>query len=187
MTAQPRIEVELRGGFKVISSFLSDSNEMQNCKTAELQNYQLTTTNYQLNILILFHKRNKMEYYFSKIVPANFADAIELTKKALAAEGFGVISEIDMQGKLKEKLGVDYKKYTILGACNPSFAYKALQVEERIGTMLPCNVVVIDREDGTTEVAAVHPVASMTAIQNTGLQTIAKEVTDKLEKVINSL
>jgi uncharacterized protein (DUF302 family) len=128
-----------------------------------------------------------MEYYFSKIVPAKFADAIELTKKALAAEGFGVISEIDMQGKLKEKLGVDYKKYTILGACNPSYAYKALQIEERIGTMLPCNVVVIDRGDGNTEVAAIHPVASMMAIQNDGLQSIAREVTDRLEKVINAI
>jgi uncharacterized protein (DUF302 family) len=128
-----------------------------------------------------------MEYYFSKIVPANFADAVALTKKALATEGFGVISEIDMQGKLKEKLEVDYKKYTILGACNPSFAYKALQIEERIGIMLPCNVVVIERGDGTTEVAAVHPVASMMAIQNTELQAIAKEVTDKLERVINQL
>ncbi len=128
-----------------------------------------------------------MEYYFSKVIQAKFADAIELTKKALATEGFGVISEIDMQGKLKEKLGVEYKKYTILGACNPAFAYKALQIEERIGTMLPCNVVVIDREDGTTEVAAVHPIASMMAVQNTGLQAIAKEVTDKLEKAINAI
>jgi uncharacterized protein (DUF302 family) len=128
-----------------------------------------------------------MEYFFSKIIPAEFAEAIELTKKALASEGFGVISEIDMQGKLKEKLGVDYKKYTILGACNPSYAYKALQIEERIGTMLPCNVVVIDRGDGTTEVAAVHPIASMMAIQNTALQPIAREVTDKLEKVIKAL
>jgi uncharacterized protein (DUF302 family) len=135
----------------------------------------------------LFHKQKIMEYYFSKIVPAEFAEAIDLTKKALATEGFGVISEIDMQGKFKEKLGVDYKKYTILGACNPSYAYKALQIEERIGTMLPCNVVVIDRGDGTTEVAAVHPVASMMAIQNASLQSIAKEVTDKLEKVIKAL
>jgi uncharacterized protein (DUF302 family) len=128
-----------------------------------------------------------MEYYFSKIIRAEFSDAIALTKKALASEGFGVISEIDMQGKLKEKLGVDYKKYTILGACNPSYAYRALQIEERIGIMLPCNVVIIDRGDGTTEVAAVHPVASMMAIQNTALQSIAREVTDKLEKVMNAI
>jgi uncharacterized protein (DUF302 family) len=128
-----------------------------------------------------------MEYYFSKIVPAEFAETISLVKKALAAEGFGVISEIDMQGKLKEKLDVDYKKYTILGACNPSFAYKALQIEEKIGVMLPCNVVVIDRGNGTTEVVAIHPVASMMAVQNTGLQSIAGEVTDKLEMVIKAL
>ena len=128
-----------------------------------------------------------MEYFFSKIVPAEFADAIAMTKNALAAEGFGIISEIDMQGKLKEKLGVDFRKYTILGACNPSFAYEALQIEEKVGTMLPCNVVVIDRGDGTTEVAAVHPVASMMAIQNAALRSIASEVTEKLEKVINQL
>ena len=89
-----------------------------------------------------------MEYFFSKIVPAEFADAIAMTKNALAAEGFGIISEIDMQGKLKEKLGVDFRKYTILGACNPSFAYEALQIEEKVGTMLPCNVVVIERGNG---------------------------------------
>jgi uncharacterized protein (DUF302 family) len=128
-----------------------------------------------------------MEYYFSKIIQAEFTEAIALAKKALASEGFGVISEIDMQGKLKEKLGVDYKKYTILGACNPSYAYKALQIEERIGIMLPCNVVVIDRGDGTTEIAAVHPVASMMAIRNTALQSIAGEVTEKLEKVMNAI
>ncbi len=135
----------------------------------------------------MFHKQISMEYYFSKIVTAEFSDAVALTKTALASEGFGVISEIDMQGKLKEKLGVDYKKYVILGACNPAFAYKALQEEERIGVMLPCNVVIIDREDGTTEVAAVHPEASMMAIQNNGLKSIAREVTDKLEKVIKAL
>ena len=128
-----------------------------------------------------------MEYFFSKIVPAEFADAITMTKKALAAEGFGIISEIDMQGKLKEKLGVDYKKYTILGACNPSYAYKALQIEEKVGTMLPCNVVVIDRGNGTTEIAAVHPVASMMAIENAALRSIAGKVTEKLEKAINQI
>jgi uncharacterized protein (DUF302 family) len=160
---------------------------MDNSYNVIAMHYQPTTVNCQLISLILFPKQNNMEYYFSKIVPANFADAIDLTKKALAAEGFGIISEIDMQGKLKEKLGVDYKKYTILGACNPAFAYKALQLEERIGTMLPCNVVIIDREDGTTEVAAVHPVASMMAVQNSGLQSLAEEVTEKLKKVINAL
>jgi uncharacterized protein (DUF302 family) len=128
-----------------------------------------------------------MEYYFSKIVPADFNEAIALAKKALSTQGFGVISEIDMQGKFREKLGIEYKKYTILGACNPSYAYKALQIEEKIGTMLPCNVVIIDRGDGTTEVAVVHPLASMMAIQNDSLQSIAREVTDKLEKVVDAL
>ncbi len=92
-----------------------------------------------------------MEYYFSKIVNQNFEEAIQSVTEALKIEGFGIVSTIDMQAKLKEKLNVDYRKYTILGACNPSYAYKTLMLEEKIGVMLPCNVVVIDRENGTTE------------------------------------
>jgi uncharacterized protein (DUF302 family) len=128
-----------------------------------------------------------MEYYFSTILHSSFEESIVKTTKALSAEGFGIVSEIDMQAKLKEKLGVDFKKYKILGACSPSYAYKALQAEEMVGTMLPCNIVVIDKENGTTEVAAVHPVASMMAIQNPALGPMAQEISDKLRKVISSL
>jgi uncharacterized protein (DUF302 family) len=128
-----------------------------------------------------------MEYYFSKTINSSFDEAIELTTVALKTEGFGVISEIRMHDKLKEKLGVDFKKYTILGACNPAYAYKALQAENKIGTMLPCNVVVQELSENRIEVAAVNPIASMMAIQNPELTGIAKEVTDKLQKVIGRL
>jgi uncharacterized protein (DUF302 family) len=128
-----------------------------------------------------------MKYYINKILSKGFEESIEHVTEALKKEGFGVISIIDMQAKLKEKLGVDFKKYTILGACNPSYAYKTLQAEEKIGVMLPCNVVVIDRENGTTEVSAVHPLASMMAMENSELEPMAKEVTEKLNNVINSL
>jgi len=126
-----------------------------------------------------------MDYYFNKILQTDFDQAIIKVTEALKTEGFGIITQIDMQAKLKEKLGVDFKKYTILGACNPAFAYKALQAEEKIGTMLPCNVVVIDREDGTTEVVAVHPKASMMAIQNAAMEPLADEVTVKIKRVID--
>jgi uncharacterized protein (DUF302 family) len=126
-----------------------------------------------------------MDYYFNKILHTDFDQAIIKVTEALKTEGFGIITQIDMQAKLKEKLGVDFKKYTILGACNPAFAYKALQAEEKIGTMLPCNVVVIDREDGTTEVVAVHPKASMMAIQNAAMEPLADEVTVKIKRVID--
>jgi uncharacterized protein (DUF302 family) len=128
-----------------------------------------------------------MKYYFSTILKTSFDKAIEKITNALKEEGFGIITEIDMQAKLKEKLGVSFKKYVILGACNPEFAYKALQAEEKIGTMLPCNIIVIDKENGTTEVAAVNPVASMMSVQNSNLGSIAQTVTDILKKVINSL
>ena len=128
-----------------------------------------------------------MEYCFSKILNKGFEDAIDGVTKALKREGFGVVSTIDMQAKLKEKLGVEYKKYIILGACNPPYAYKVLLEEEKIGVMLPCNVVVIEREKGTTEVVAVNPLASMMAVQNAALEPLAKEVTEKLRNVIISL
>ena len=128
-----------------------------------------------------------MEYYFSAILHTDFDDAVANVTEALKTEGFGVLTEIDMQAKLKEKLGVDYKKYKILGACNPAFAYKALQAEEMVGIMLPCNIVVTDKGDGTTEVAAVHPIASMMAIKNPALEPLAQEVTEKLKRVIDLL
>ena len=128
-----------------------------------------------------------MDYYFSKVLTASFEEVVQKTTEALKTEGFGVISDIDIQAKLNEKLGVNFKKYRILGACNPSYAYKALQLEEKIGTMLPCNVTVIEKADGQTEVAAVNPIASMMAIQNPGLKSLALEITEKLQRVIAAL
>ena len=128
-----------------------------------------------------------MEYYFSKMIICNFDEAIIRVTDVLKSEGFGIISEIRMHEKLKEKLCIDYKKYTILGACNPGYAYKALQVEDKIGTMLPCNVVVQELSANQIEVAAVNPIASMMAIQNPELIGIAKEVTDKLQAIISRL
>jgi uncharacterized protein (DUF302 family) len=128
-----------------------------------------------------------MDYYFSKMLEASFDEAIQKTTEALKTEGFGVISDIDIRAKLNEKLGVEFKKYRILGACNPGYAYKALQMEEKIGTMLPCNVIVIEQGEGKVEVAAVNPVASMMAISNPALENIATEIAQKLKTVINTL
>lgn len=128
-----------------------------------------------------------MKYYFSKTINTSFDEAINRVTETLKTEGFGVISEIRIHEKLKEKLGVDFKKYTILGACNPAYAYKALQVEDKIGTMLPCNVVVQELSGNHIEVSAVNPIASMMAIHNPELTGIAKEVTDKLQDVISRL
>lgn len=128
-----------------------------------------------------------MEYFFSAILKTNFDDAKAKIIEALKTEGFGVLTEIDLQSKLKEKLGVDFKKYQILGACNPAFAYQALQVEEKVGVMLPCNIVVMDKENGTTEVTAINPIASMMAIQNPALEQLANEITEKLKRVIELL
>jgi len=128
-----------------------------------------------------------MDYYFSKKINVSFDEAVNKTIEALSTEGFGVISEINMHEKLKEKLDVDFKKYKILGACNPSFAYKALQAEDKIGIMLPCNVLVIEQEKNKIEIAAVNPIISMQAILNPALGDIAKEVTDKLKKVIENI
>lgn len=128
-----------------------------------------------------------MEYYFSKTLNVSFDEAIKITTEALKSEGFGVISEIRMHEKLKEKLNIDFKRYTILGACNPPFAYKALQAEDKIGTMLPCNVLVIEQAENEIEIAAVNPIASMQAIVNPALGEVALQVTDKLKKVIADL
>ena len=128
-----------------------------------------------------------MEYYFSKILNVSFDEAVKLATEALKGEGFGVISEINMHEKLREKIGVDFKKYKILGACNPPFAYRALQAEDKIGTMLPCNVLIIEQEPNKIEVAAVNPVASMQAISNAALGEVALQVTNKLKNVIDVL
>lgn len=128
-----------------------------------------------------------MEYYFSKTVNGSFEEAINKVTEALDSEGFGIITRIVMHEKLREKLGIDFKKYVILGACNPPLAYKALLAEDKIGTMLPCNVLVIDQGHDTIEVAAVNPVASMSAVHNPSLGDVAGDVTARLKRVIEKL
>ncbi|MFP4470637.1 MAG: DUF302 domain-containing protein [Bacteroidales bacterium] len=128
-----------------------------------------------------------MKYYISKTITSEFDEAIEKTTESLKKESFGVLSRIDIHEKLKEKLDVDFRKYVILGACNPPYAYKALQQEDKIGTMLPCNVIVQDIGDGKVEVSAVDPVASLQAVQNENIEVIAAEIRDKLVKAINDL
>jgi len=128
-----------------------------------------------------------MSYHFTKILDIPFEQVMSKVTDALKKEGFGILSQIDVQQTLKKKLDVDFRKYYILGACNPPFAYKALQVEKIIGTMLPCNVVVQESEGGNTEVSAVDPVASMQAVQNPALLDVAQQVRAKLKKVIESL
>lgn len=128
-----------------------------------------------------------MDYYISKKIDATFEQAIDRVKESLENEGFGVLSEINIHDKLKEKLNVDFKRYTILGACNPAYAYQALQNEDKIGTMLPCNVIVQELGKNEVEVAAIDPVASMMAIENPKLAKLAGEIKKKLERVIESL
>ncbi|MBL7112769.1 MAG: DUF302 domain-containing protein [Bacteroidales bacterium] len=128
-----------------------------------------------------------MKYYISIKVRMDFEQAIQLVTESLKKEGFGILTEIDIQQKLKEKLDVDFRKYRILGACNPPYAYKALQQEDKIGTMLPCNVILQELGDNEVEVASVDPVASMMAIVNPDLAGIAKEIKEKLERIIASL
>ena len=128
-----------------------------------------------------------MSYYFSKIVDDDFDTAIESVTARLAEAGFGVLTTIDVSATLKKKIDVDFQRYTILGACNPGFAYKALLAEDKIGTMLPCNVIVQETADGKVEVAAVDPMASMMAVQNESLAAIAAEVRAMLKNVIEGL
>jgi len=128
-----------------------------------------------------------MKYYISKKLSINFDQAVIKVTESLKSEGFGVLSEINLHEKLKEKLNIDFRRYKILGACNPSYAYKALQSEDKIGTMLPCNVIIQELAKDEIEVAAVDPVASMMAIDNSSLENIAKEVKEKLKRVISSL
>jgi uncharacterized protein (DUF302 family) len=128
-----------------------------------------------------------MDYYFSKTIDVGFDTAVEKTTQALKNEGFGILTEIDIKATLKKKLDVNFKKYTILGACNPPYAHKALQAEDKIGTMLPCNVIVQEVADGKSEVAAVNPLASMQAVENNALDDIATEIAEKLKKVVESL
>jgi uncharacterized protein (DUF302 family) len=128
-----------------------------------------------------------MSYYFAKTLSAPFDDAVSRTLSALQAEGFGVLTEIDVKETLKKKLDIDFRRYRILGACNPALAHEALQLEDKVGTMLPCNVIVQDKGDGATEVAAIDPVSSMQAIDNPDLLERAELVRTRLQRVIESL
>ncbi len=128
-----------------------------------------------------------MSYYFSTILEQPFDPVIERVSAELKTEGFGILTEIDVKSTLKQKLEVDFRNYRILGACNPAFAHRALQAEDKIGTMLPCNVIVQELADGRVEVAAVDPLASMQAIDNPQLQEIATEIRSRLKKVIENL
>jgi len=129
-----------------------------------------------------------MSYYFNKVLKGkSFNDAIDLVTAELKKEGFGILTEIDVKETLKSKIDVDFKKYKILGACNPHFAYEALQSEDKTGVLLPCNVIVQEHENGAVEISAVNPMASMSAVQNKTLGELASKVQLKLIKVINSL
>ena len=129
-----------------------------------------------------------MNYYIKKTLKnISFEEGIERITEALKQEGFGILTEIDLKNTLKKKLDVDFYNYKILGACNPGFAYKALQAEDKIGTMLPCNVIVQEKIPGEIEISAVDPMASMQAIENPALGSLAEEVKNKLESCIKAL
>ncbi|MFH1623954.1 MAG: DUF302 domain-containing protein [Pseudomonadota bacterium] len=128
-----------------------------------------------------------MSYYFGKTLEISFDEAIVKITEELKKEGFGVLTEIDVKETLKKKLDVDFRKYRILGACNPPFAYQALQAEDKIGLMLPCNVIVQETSRGKVEIAAIDPIESMQAIDNPRLRNVAEQVRTKLKKVIDNV
>lgn len=128
-----------------------------------------------------------MTYNLTKKVNYSFDEALEKTKAALSTEGFGVISEIDLKDKFREKLNIDFREYRILGACNPKLAHQAIEKEDKIGVLLPCNVLIQTHEDGQVEVTAVNPMETMSGVNNPELDLIAHEVSDKLQKVIESV
>lgn len=128
-----------------------------------------------------------MRYYHSRLLSVPFKDAIERLIAALKIEGFGVLTDIDVRKTLRDKIGVEFRDYRIVGACNPQLAHQALELEDKVGTMLPCNVIVQDIGDGRVEIAAIDPVASMVAIDNPKLKESAAQVREKLRKVVDSL
>jgi uncharacterized protein (DUF302 family) len=128
-----------------------------------------------------------MAYYYNKTVDMDFDEAVSSVTQALKKEGFGILTDIDVKSTLKKKLDVDFRNYRILGACNPPFAHKALQAEDKIGTMLPCNVIVQETADGGIEIAAIDPIASMKAIDNPNLSEIAETIGQKLKTVIETV
>ena len=127
-----------------------------------------------------------MTYYYNKTIRTGFDEAVSRITQALKEEGFGILTEIDVKSTLKKKLDVDFRNYRILGACNPPFAYKALQAEDKVGTMLPCNVIVQEMADGDVEIAAIDPLASMQAIDNPELLELAETISQKLKMVIQN-
>ena len=128
-----------------------------------------------------------MSYHFSKTLDLPFDEAVARVIEALKREGFGILTDIDVRATMKAKLGEEFRPYRILGACNPQLAYRALQLEDKIGTMLPCNVIVQEHAGGGVEVSAVDPLASMQAIDNPRLAEVAKEVQAKLKRTVNEL
>jgi len=128
-----------------------------------------------------------MSYYFSKKVDGTFEEVYDKTVESLRKEGFGILTEVDVKATLKKKLDVDFREYRILGACNPTYAYQALQSEDKIGTMLPCSVIVQETEEGIVEVAAIDPIASMQAVHNPDLAPIASQVQERLRNVVTNI
>lgn len=128
-----------------------------------------------------------MSYHISKIVEGGFDETLQKVVESLKDVGFGVITEIDLQAKLKEKLNVDFKKYVILGACNPGFAYEAVQMEEELGVLLPCNVVLIDMEDGNIKVSAINAQKMMSVVGNDALDKVSATVNDRLKQALENL
>ncbi|MGN6765598.1 MAG: DUF302 domain-containing protein [Rhizobiaceae bacterium] len=128
-----------------------------------------------------------MSYYFAKTLHCSFDEAVRRVTDALKKAGFGIITEIDVKDSFRKMLGIDYRNYRMLGACNPVIAREALEIEDKIGTMLPCNVVVQDVGEGSIEVAAIDPVASMAAVENAALQGPARKVADMLKSVVSTL
>ncbi len=128
-----------------------------------------------------------MKYYIDKTVDIKFSETVTKVKKVLPDFGFGVVTEFDIGKKLKEKLGVEFRQYTVLGACNPKYAYEALLIEPLIGTMLPCNIVIQELDENKTQVAAIDPVASMIAVENEKLKEAADFIKIQLSKIIDSI
>ena len=128
-----------------------------------------------------------MNYYFSRVITGDFDGVVDRTTELLAEAGFGVLTDIDVKATLKKKLDVEFRNYRILGACNPSFAYQALQTEDKIGIMLPCNVIVQEIGDGEVEVAVVNPSEAMAGVRNPNLEPLASSVGDMLEKILNQI
>ena len=128
-----------------------------------------------------------MSYYFAKTLSCGFDEAVQRTTEALKSAGFGIITDVDVEDILKKKIDVDFRPYRILGACNPRMAHEALKIEDKVGTMLPCNVIVQEVSPGSTEIAAIDPVASMQAVENPKLVETAKQVRTMLQAVVESL